>query len=168
MGRPTENGGARYLAGNEATSRLTCRPKPGGGAPAGPQARPGPRPGGTGAAGTPPTPPIPVTCSSSRMSRDKICRFVIAGPFRHEEGRATRSRSCRATKRSAYSHPFRPLGETQLVSGGKKDPVLITSTKIMTPTASPSITDHWILAPITRRNEIRDGRIYDTRAWPLI
>jgi hypothetical protein len=39
---------------NEATSRLACRPELGGGAPAGSQARPGQRPGGTGAWQEPP------------------------------------------------------------------------------------------------------------------
>jgi hypothetical protein len=42
--------------------------------------------------------------------------------------------------------PATPLGPLVnpsygIAGGGKKDPVLITSTKIMTPTASPSIAD---------------------------
>jgi hypothetical protein len=60
--------------------------------------------------------------------------------------------------------------EPQLLSNGKKDPVLITSTKIMTPSpaASPSIKDRWIFAPHNPTKDIRDGRNSDALAWPVI
>jgi hypothetical protein len=145
LGRPTENGGARCLASKEATSRPAYRPKPcGQRPPAGPQARSGPRPARRqhGRAwqvllkhdcGNPLRGGLGVRHILPVCDRKAHIDCETAAP-------RGRSRSCRATKRLAYRHPFRPLGETQLVSGGKKGPVLITSTKIMTPTASPSIT----------------------------
>jgi hypothetical protein len=50
-GPPRTAGPGASPAMRPLASRPACRPKPGEGAPAGPQARPGPRSGGTGAPG---------------------------------------------------------------------------------------------------------------------